>query len=536
MNLSRRNLVTGACVGAAYLATGKCGLALASGRGKRVTLLHLTDTHAQLESHWEYLPGQKSAIAMMGGFARLKTAIDAQRSTSHGPAFLVDGGDLVQGSGPAAWTRGEVMVEPSNALELDAFVPGNWEPVYGPAQFEKLMGRLKTKVIAYNFHHKSTGKRMFEPAAIYKRDGVKVALIGLADPTTTDRQPPTQVEGLDSTKIRGLKEYVQELRRAELPDLVVAVTHTGLTLSRQLAREIPELDVILSGHTHERTDKAIREGKVLVVEAGSNGSFLGRLDLTLNPDGGIADHAFHLIPIHASDFAEEAGLAGIVRRVLEPHRTKMEEVLCETKSLILRYDVFETNADNLISDAIRDTAKVDIGFTNGFRFAPPIVAGPFTQADLWNLLPLDTRLKKGWVTGKELKAYLERELELVFSRDAWKLSGGWGPRASGMEMSFAAQAPTGQRLQSVKVSGEEVDENRKYTIVGCEREGEPLDFVCRLRGTHDVEYMEPTLHQTMEKYLLSQKVIAPQRERRSRATDLPESAFSQDQLLASFDR
>ena len=156
---------------------------------------------------------------------------------------------------------------------------------------------------------------------------------------------------------------MQELRRAELPDLVVAVTHTGLTLSRQLAREIPELDVILSGHTHERTHKAIREGKVLVVEAGSNGSFLGRLDLTLNPDGGVADHAFQLIPIHASDFAEEAGLAGIVKRVLEL-----------------------------------------------------------------------------------------------------------------------------------------------------------------------------TLHQAMEKYLLSQKTIAPQRERRSRATDLPESAFSQDQLLSSFDR
>jgi 5'-nucleotidase len=363
---------------------------------------------------------------------------------------------------------------------------------------------------------------------------VKVAFIGLADPTTTDRQPPTQVEGLDSTRIQGLKEYVQELRRTEQPDLVAAVTHTGLTLSRQLAREIPELDVILSGHTHERTETAIREGKVLVVEAGSNGSFLGRLDLTLKPDGGIAEHAFQLIPIHASDFSEDAGLARIVNRVLKSHREHMGQVLCETKTPILRYDVFETNADNLISDAIRHTANADIGFTNGFRFAPPIVAGLFTQADLWNLLPLDTRMKKGWVTGKDLKAYLERELELVFSRDAWKLSGGWGPRASGMEMSFEAQASPGKRLKSVKVHGEEVEDNRKYTIAGCEREGEPLDFVCRLRGTHEVEYVKPTIHQAMENYLLEQKVIAPSRERRARATDLPEVAFSQDQLLASF--
>ena len=53
--------------------------------------------------------------------------------------------------------------------------------------------------------------------------------------------------------------------------------------------------------------------------------FLGRLDLTLNPEGGVADHAFQLIPIHASDFAEEAELAGIVKRVLEPYRSKMDE-------------------------------------------------------------------------------------------------------------------------------------------------------------------------------------------------------------------
>lgn len=536
MSISRRRIVTGTCVGAACLSIEKSGLALAPSRGKKVTLLHLTDTHAQLETHWEYLPGQQPEIAEMGGFARLKTAIDVQRSTSHGPAFLVDGGDLVQGSGPAAWTRGEVMIEAANALALDAFVPGNWEPVYGPAQFEKLMGQLKTKVIAYNFHYKSTGKRMFEPAAICTRDGVKVAFIGLADPTTTDRQPPTQVQGLDSTRMQGLKEYVQELRRTERPDLVVAITHTGLTLSRHLAREIPELDVILSGHTHERTETAIREGNVLVVESGSNGSFVGRLDLTLKMDGGIAEHTFKLIPVHASDYSEDAGLAQIVNRVLEPHRQQMGLVLCETKAPILRYDVFETNADNLISDAIRLTANTDIGFTNGFRFAPPIVEGSLTKADLWNLLPLDTRMKKGWITGEELKAYLERELELVFSRDARKLSGGWGPRASGMEMSFNAQALPGKRLTSVMVNGEEVEKNRKYTIAGCEREGEPLDYVCRLRGTHDVEYVKPTIHQAMEEYLLKQKIIKPVRERRSRAIDFPDVAFSQDQLLASFNR
>ena len=106
MPIARRQFVTGLCTGAASLAIGQRSFAASpSGRGNHLTLLHLTDTHAQLETHWEYMPSASPQIVKMGGFARLKTAIDKQRATSQGPAFLVDGGDLVQGSGPAAWSQ-----------------------------------------------------------------------------------------------------------------------------------------------------------------------------------------------------------------------------------------------------------------------------------------------------------------------------------------------------------------------------------------------------------------------------------------------
>ena len=131
MSISRRRFVAGAFAGAATLAISQNAFSAPTGR-KRLTLLHLTDTHAQLETHWEYLPGGKPELVQMGGFARLKTAIEAERARSQGPAFLVDGGDLVQGSGPAAWSNGEVMIAPANALELDAFVPGNWSRFTAP--------------------------------------------------------------------------------------------------------------------------------------------------------------------------------------------------------------------------------------------------------------------------------------------------------------------------------------------------------------------------------------------------------------------
>lgn len=498
---------------------------------KSVTLLHIADTHAQLETHPEYLPGATPEIRMMGGWARLRTAIDRERSKAGKATFLVDSGDAVQGSGPAAWSAGEIVIEPLNSLGLDVFVPGNWEPVYGPGRFKELMSRLKAEVIAFNFHESASGNRLFKPAARIEKEGVRVAFVGLADPTTTVRQPPDQVRGLDSTRLEGLREYVRTLRA--WADLVVAVSHTGLTVSRQIARENPELDVILSGHTHERTEQVIREGRTLIIEPGSMGSFLGRLDLRLDAKKQIIAHDFKLIPVNADDYPEDPETRSLVAAALAPHRERMSRVVGEVTAPLLRYDVLETTTDDFLSDAIKIMTGVEVGLTNGFRFGPPVLPGPLKVADLWNMLPLDARMKSGTVTGRQLREYLENELELVFSRNAWKLSGGWGPRASGLTMVFTAGKPPGRRLVSVKVNGKEIADQEEYRIAGCERPGEPLDMICRLKGAKDVKIEPMTIHEGLLVYLQRNPVISVQREKRSLATDLPGQVFSQDEILTA---
>jgi sulfur-oxidizing protein SoxB len=501
---------------------------------KRITLLHFTDTHAQLETHPEYVPGATPEIQMMGGYARLKTAIEHERATCDGACFLLDGGDEFQGSGPAAWSEGEVVLDPLNAFAIDAFVPGNWEPAYGPERFKQTMARLNCPVICYNLHDEASGQRLFRPAVTLERGGVKVAFVGITDVGASRRQPPAQFQGMDTTRIQGLRDFVKDLRIQERPDLVVAISHTGLSIARQMAREIPELDVILSGHTHERTAREIMEGNVIVIEPGCFGSFLGRLDLVVKP-GGIARHEFRLIPILASRYEEDVHMKALVDSSLAPHRSRMAEVVGTTETVLMRYDVLETTADDFITDAVREAAKADIGFSNGFRFGVPIPPGRVTEADLWNLLPFDARMKAGWVTGQELKAYLESELELVFSKNPWKLNGGWGVRASGMSMAFTASADQGRRLVSLKVNGRDVQDNQHYMIAGCEREGEPIDVVCRHPGTHDALVLPMTIHQALRQYLTAHPVIAPRRDGREIAADLPPTVFSQDAVLAGGD-
>ena len=498
---------------------------------RHVTFLHLADSHAQLETHPEYMPGQTPELQSMGGYARLKTAMERERAASKGAVFVADGGDTFQGSGPAAWSEGEVVLGPLNALGLDVCVPGNWEVVYGPARFRDLMKRVSCKVTAYNFHDTETGQRLFAPEVTLERGGVRVAFVGITDPTTTKRQPPDEVVGLDSTRMEGLRDFVKSVRTSERADLVVAVTHTGLSVSRQIAREIPEFDVILSGHTHERTEHAILEGKVIVVEPGSMGSFLGRLDVTVGEKGGVAGYEFKLLPIREADYAEDRAVKKLVDDALAPYRARANEVVGKTETTLMRYDVLESTTDDFVTDAVREVGGTDIGFSNGFRYAPPLPAGPITEGDLWKILPLDARMKKSWVTGKELRSYLENELELVFSPDPWKLSGGWGPRASGMDMIFAAKAPNGSRVREVRVLGKPIADDGKYSLAGCERAGEPLDVVCRMKGTHDAMVLPMTVHEALRKYLVKHPVIAPKREGRVKAVDLPPVIFSQDEIL-----
>jgi S-sulfosulfanyl-L-cysteine sulfohydrolase len=345
-------------------------------------------------------------------------------------------------------------VAPLKALGIDAGTPGNWEVVYGPEVFRKLMSEVNYKVICYNFHEKATGKRLFAPSVLLEKKGVRVAFVGVTDPTTTLRQPPAEVAGLDSTRMGGLREFVQDLKRREKPDLTVLVDHTGLAPSVQLAHDIPEFNIILSGHTHERVYKPILVGKTIVVEPGSMGSFLGRLDVTLR-NGEIVNYAYQLLGVDEASFGENPTVKSLIEAAERPFQTRLHEVVGSTKASLMRYDVLETTMDSFVDDAVREATHTDVAFTNGFRFSPPIAAGPITDADLWNILPLDARLKSGQVSGKRMRAYLEHEMELVYAQDPFQLSGGWGVRPSGMTVLFTARATAGNRIKDVKINGKE---------------------------------------------------------------------------------
>lgn len=492
---------------------------------RHATLLFFSDAHAQLEEHpelfWDGHGGTE--VARAGGYARLAHVVSEIRRETGDRAFLVDGGDTFQGSGPAAWSRGEVVLAPQRALGVDLGIPGNWEVVHGPARMRRLLGALGYPVIAANLLDDATGEPLLPATIVREIGGIRVGFVGLTDPDVPIRQSPAYSRGLRYLDASSVQPHVTALR--EQADLVVLVAHVGLARTIAIAEQLEGVDVVLSGDTHERLTAPIRRGSTIIVEPGGFGSFLGRLDVEIVP-GERPRFEWELLELRADRYPEDPEVARVVRESLAPWRDRADRVVGRSEVVLERYGVVENGADEVLADAIRAVTGTEIALSNGFRFGHPIEAGPIREQDLWMLYPISTRLRVGRVTGAQLRRFWEDEIDHVFATDPSRLFGGWVTRVSGMTVRFRADLPYGRRVTALEVGGRPLEDDRSYTISACEREGDHDDALCRMRGVADARTLDIDVHEAVRRQLARGPVGAP-RGGRVVAEDLPARVFSQ---------
>ena len=143
------------------------------------------------------------------------------------------------------------------------------------------------------------------------------------------------------------------------------------------------------------------------------------------------------------------------------------------------------------------------------------------------MLPVDSTIKSGVVTGRQISDWLETELENTFSTDATKRAGGWFVRYKGLVVRFTIGNRAGERVQEVKVKGGLLDVNRTYTLLGCEREGDADNVICRFQNVSEARTQDVTIHRVVTDYLAAHSPVAPVVEGRAVATDAPWDLLSQ---------
>lgn len=512
----------------------------ASAKKQTITVLITTDIHSQINTHDEFFWENNQAVyKKRGGMAVLKTMIDAYKKKNPANTIVYDGGDYFHGHAVASLTEGEALIPIFNNLGYDLMLPGNWEVVYKKKKMLYDMGHANATKICANMWHKTSdadnGELVYQPYWIKYIAGVKVGVIGYTDHLIPKRQSPAYSAGLrfDHAEVN-IAKYVKLLREVEGCAVVLVATHMGLAQQVGLANNpaAEGVDMIIGADTHERVRVPIQGKYTKVIECGAFGSFLGKLDLIIE-NGKLVDTKYELLDVDPIKYPADKNMQAMIDKAYEPFKKEMQTVIGTSTTPLVRYFVMETPMDNLITDAIKWKFKPDIALSNGFRFCQPLAVDPktglatITKEFLWNMLPVNSEAKTAVVTGKQVWDWLEKELQNAFAKDPSKRFGGWFVRYNGMEVNFTIGNEFGKRVNSVKVGGEPIDLTKEYSIVACEREGDPDDTLCRIEHVKNPKKSPLLMHDVIIEYLKDHSPVAPKIEGRATATDEPQTLLTQ---------
>ncbi len=505
-----------------------------------ISILQTTDVHCQVHPHDElFWENDKAVFRKTGGYAHLATYLQKERKKNSN-TFLIDTGDMFQGSELSVKTTGKAMVPILNALGYDLYLPGNWEVIYYKKAMQTLLGSLNApKVCANMYHDLEDGKKgelIFPPYYIWNIKGVKIGFIGYTDPLVPIRQSPNYSKGIIYTKPEeNLAHYADVLRNQEQCAYVLIVAHLGLSQQIHLANleECKGVDYILGGDTHERVRKPIQCKYAKVVEPGAFGSFVGKLTLTIQ-NGKVIMDEYELDEITADKHKPSKEITALIKNNEKPFEEDIYKIAGYSTIPLYRYFVVENPIDTMILDALKwRVPEVDIVLSNGFRFCPPRTTPdntgniPITDGFIFDMLPVDSTVRTGTVTGKQIKEWLEKELNNVFAKDASERFGGWVIKFKGMHVSFNAFGDKGKRVQQIKVGDDALDLNKNYYICACERDGDPSDMLCRLKGVANAKNTQHTLHTVLKEYLKANSPVTPTPPMNAKILDAKQTLLTQ---------
>jgi sulfur-oxidizing protein SoxB len=476
-----------------------------------VTLVHLTDIHAQLMpvlfrepstnigvgeargkvphiTGREFLDlykipaGSAQAYALapedfatlaksygrLGGLDRIATVLKAIRAERSDRTVFLDGGDTWQNSFTSMQTRGQDMVDCMALLKPDAMV-GHWEFTLGAERVKELKDKLGFPFLAQNVRDTEWNEPAFDAMTMIERGGIKIAVIGQAFPYTPIANPrwmiPTWSFGI---REEDLQDNVEKARR-DGARLVVLLSHNGFDVDRKLAGRVRGIDVILSGHTHDALPDVVKVGKTLLVASGSHGKFLSRLDLDVR-GGEVKDYRFKLIPIFSDAIAPDAEMATKIAAMRAPHEKMLREVIGKTETLLYRRGNFNGTLDDVICEALLAERDAEIALSPGFRWGNSLLPGQdITREDVYNATALTyPAAYRMTMTGARLKEVLEDVADNLFNPDPYYQQGGDMVRVGGVSYTIDLKASAGRRIGDLTLlkTGKPLDPAKEYVVTG----------------------------------------------------------------------
>ncbi|MDX3976603.1 5'-nucleotidase C-terminal domain-containing protein [Shinella sp.] len=466
-------------------------IALSSGSALadyELNILHINDLHSRIEAINKFDSNcsaeEEGKGECFGGVARLKAAIDAQRQAQTGKnLLLLNAGDNFQGSLFYTTYKGAVEAEFLNLMKFDAMTVGNHEFDDSEDGLATFLDKVQFPVVTANVAASASSKigDRIKPFIVLEQGGQKIGIVGaVANDTAELSSPGPNV--LIGDDVADITAAIGELKKQGV-NKIIALTHVGYPRDLAAIAKIPDVDVVVGGHTNtflsNTSDKA--EGpyptlvdnpggyKVPVVQAGAYSKYLGNLKVVFDDAGVVKASSGEPILIDSSIKPDEAVLARI-KELGGPIEELKNKIVAESAAPIdgsrETCRAAECAMGNLVTDAILDRTKgqgTTIAITNGGGLRASIDGGPVSMGEVLSVLPFQNTVATFQLKGSDLVAALENGLGQI------EEGAGRFPQVSGMKYSFDKSKPAGSRVVSVEVKEGEtfvpLDPAKTYNVV-----------------------------------------------------------------------
>ncbi|GAB6988452.1 bifunctional metallophosphatase/5'-nucleotidase [Paenibacillus pini] len=358
---------------------------------KSITILHTNDIH----SHFE----QVSSIAAL---------ITHEREQAKGsPLLVLDIGDhMDRAAVETEGTMGAVNVDILNLSGYDAVTIGNNEGLtLTPEVLSNTYAGLMAPIICSNIIEQTSGEPpcWMKPNAILERDGIRIGITGATAPYDTFYQ----LIGWSSLDpLESIRTQVEWLRPQV--DIVIVLSHLGLTTDEGLAENVPGIDLILGGHTHHLLEEPLLIGQTTVCGAGKFGQYVGKVVMQQQSDGLFKVIKGECLQVNTDILDEQ------VSNALVTHRIRAEEslgdgVVITEQPISIRYDE-ESPFGNLLAQSVRQFTQTDLSIVNTGQLLGDLPSGEITTGLLHQLCPSPINSCVIFLKGHDIKATLEQSL------------------------------------------------------------------------------------------------------------------------------
>ena len=413
---------------------------------KTTTLYHTSDVHGF------FYPRDGK-----GGYASLAAVLEKE---TH-PYLLLDSGDFANGTAETRYSKGLKAAAMMNKMGYDATTVGNHEFDFKEKGFAPLIAQLNFPVLAANFFEKDSMKYPphIQPYQIYDVDGVKVAVIGLAN-----RNPTDTVTSYYFTKpFDALENALAEVEKQH-PSFVVVLVHDSIADDKHGEKpyvlEIADkfsgrVHVVLGGHAHQIIQNRYANG-VLFVESGCYLNNVSKITVqTDDKTGKFVSAKSQLIPLIIAQTGENEEIKKFADQLREPG---IDEVVGTTEAVLEKNPISKDQLDSPLNDWVADLmqaysgAPIAIHNNGGARVSLP--KGTITKRDLVELHPFDNEITVVTVDGRFLKKFIKT---------------GFAPRSlftySGLDITYTTDKKG--RIKDIRTlfNGKPLENNKQYTIV-----------------------------------------------------------------------